>query len=365
LDKYELKVSKAPLIFQFFKTMKSSLNSFNQEISITYVDINTLKQSAYNPRKWTPEAMENLKESIRRFGTVDPVIVNSGAGRKNILVGGHMRVQALKELGEKTVPVVFVNIPDQEKEKELNLRLNKNTGEWNLDLLAEFDPTLLDNIGFSSIELDDIFGIDDTPEEFDLQKELQKLQINKIEIQKQDVWQLGENRLMCGDSTIESDILHLMNEQKADMCFTDEPYLLDYLHGKKKHGKATEGFGYKRDRRYLDTDVLPPDFVDKWMSNISKVQKSSFSIIAFENWKNIRELWNQMEKHWKVKNMIVWHLPNRHQGFSAKYKFFSKHDIALVGASKNTDVKFNHEPEHDGLQEEYQTALYAISGKPQ
>jgi DNA modification methylase len=71
-----------------------------------------------------------------------------------------------------------------------------------------------------------------------------------------------------------------------------------------------------------------------------------------------------MEKYWKVKNMIVWHLPNRHQGFSAKYKFFSKHDIAMVGASPNMDIEFNNEPEEDGLQEEYETALFAISGKP-
>ena len=62
--------------------------------------------------------------------------------------------------------------------------------------------------------------------------------------------------------------------------------------------------------------------------------------------------------------MIVWHLPNRVQGFAAKYKFFSKHDIAMVGASKNADVEFNNEQEKDGLQNEYETALYALSGKP-
>jgi DNA modification methylase len=61
--------------------------------------------------------------------------------------------------------------------------------------------------------------------------------------------------------------------------------------------------------------------------------------------------------------MLVWHLPNRHQGFAAKYKFFSKHDIAVVGGSGT--VEYNHDEEPDGLEEEYQTALYAISGKPQ
>lgn len=155
-----------------------------------------------------------------------------------------------------------------------------------------------------------------------------------------------------------------MNGEKADMCFTDPPYILDYLHGKKKHGKAVTGFGAKRDRRYLETDVLPPDFTEKWMGNIAKIQNENFSIIVYENWKNLRTIWGEMEKYWKVKNMLVWHLYNRHQGFSAKYKFFSKHDIAMVGATPDKDIPFNLEQEVDGLQEEYETALYAIAGKP-
>src|SRR3546814_15382169 len=77
---------------------------------------------------------------------------------------------------------------------------------------------------------------------------------------------------MSGDSTVEADMLKLMGDEKADMCLTDPPYLLDYLHGKKRKGKATEGFGLKRDRRYLETDVLPSDFTEKWMANVAKVK---------------------------------------------------------------------------------------------
>ena len=80
-------------------------------------------------------------------------------------------------------------------------------------------------------------------------------------------------------------------------------------------------------------------------------------------WKNIRTIWNEMEKYWKVKNMLVWHLPNRVQGFSAKYKFFNKHDIAMIGSSETVE-KLNEEPEEELLQNEYETALYAIAGKP-
>lgn len=333
-------------------------------LKIVDVDIKDLIPADYNPRKWEAEAVTNLKESIKRFGMVDPIIANRSPNRKNVVIGGHFRLKVAEDLGFKTVPVVYLNISDVAKEKELNLRLNKNTGEWDWDLLAKFNESVLSEIGFSSQELDDIFDLDLEPEKFDLQKELKKLNINRVEIKKGQVWQLGEHKLMCGDSTIEQDILKLMGKEKAVMCFTDPPYILDYLHGKQKHGKPTEGFGYKRDRKYLETDALPPDFTEKWMTNISKVQAEHFSIIVYENWKNLRTIWGEMEKYWKVRNMIVWHLPNRHQGFSARYKFFSKHDIAMVGATPDKDIGFNTEEEANGLQEEYKTALYAISGKP-
>jgi len=332
-------------------------------INIVYVSVSELKPAEYNPRQWNRETANQLTESIQKFGFVDPVIVNSADNRKNIVIGGHFRLEVAKKLGYKKAPVVYVNIHEINKEKELNIRLNKNTGEWDWNLLANFDETFLASTGFSSEELDDIFQIDETVEEFDLKKELQKLDIQKIVTKKGDIYVLGENRLMCGDSTVESDVLKLMNGEKADMCFTDPPYLLNYLAG-KRHGKPTLGFGAKRNRRYLETDVLPSDFTEKWMANIAKVQNDHFSIIVYENWKNLRTIWGAMEQHWKIKNMIVWHLPNRHQGFSAKYKFFSKHDIAMVGASPNMDNEFNWEPELDGLHEEYETALYAISGKP-
>ncbi len=337
----------------------------NQNLNVVYVRIADLLPATYNPRKWNDEAIAQLTESMKRFGLVDPIVVNGAPDRKNIVIGGHFRLKIAKDLGYKEIPVVYIHIPDLEKEKELNLRLNKNVGDWDWSLLSEFGETMLADIGFSSEQLDDIFNIEDAPEQFNLQKELEKLDITQIDIQKGDVWQLGDSKLMCGDSTIEENVLKLMNGEKATMCFTDPPYILDYLNGKKKHGKATEGFGAKRDRRYLETDILPPDFTEKWMANISKIQEESFSIIVYENWKNLRIIWGEMEKYWKLKNMIVWHLPNRNQGFAAKYKFFSKHDIAMVGASPNADVEYNNEPEADGLQEEYETALYAISGKPQ
>lgn len=335
----------------------------NNNLAVTYQKVKELNPAPYNPRKWSDDAIAQLTDSIKSFGLVDPILVNSSQSRKNVVIGGHFRLKVAKDLGITEVPVVYVDIPDIEREKELNIRLNKNLGDWDYELLAEFDETLLSTIGFDSEEIDAIFDlVVDEPETFDLEKELKKLDISKITVQKGDVYQLGDSRLMCGDSTVEADFDKLMNGEQADMCMTDPPYILDYLHA-KRGGKSVTGFGAKRNRRYLETDVLPDNFTELWMANVAKYAKPDYSIIVYENWKNLRVIWAEMEKYWKVKNMIVWHLPNRHQGFAAKYKFFSKHDIAMVGASG--DVEYNHDEEPDGLQEEYETALYAISGKPQ
>lgn len=336
----------------------------SDKLHVSYVPLSSLRHPERNPRAWSKEATAQLEESIKRHGLVDPLIVNSAAGREGVIVGGNFRYEVAKAMGFEEVPVVQVNIPDLKKEEELIIRLNKNTGEFDLSLLAEFDESLLKDIGFTSEDLDDIFPEEEFPEVFNIQKELEKLKISTIDIKEGDVYILGDSRLMCGDSMQREDVQKLMGEERADMCLTDPPYLLDYLRGKKKHGEATEGFGLKRDRRYIGTDTLPDNFTDLWMGNIAEIAKLDFHIIVYENWKNLRIIWGEMEKYWKVKNMIVWHLPNRTQGFAAKYKFFSKHDIAMVGSS-NDEEALNLEPEDAPLQEEYETALYAISGKPQ
>lgn len=338
---------------------KTNLN----DLKIQYVPINDLKPAEYNPRKWDKEAAKQLKESITRFGLVDPFIANSFPERANTIIGGHFRWEVAKELGLATVPVCYINIPDLAKEKELNLRLNKNQGEFDLELLAQYDESFLTDIGFNSEELDKIFEDETNEEQFDLEKELEKLKIAEISVQKGDVYDLNGSRLMCGDSTIESDILKLVGAEKIDMVMTDPPYILDYLHGKTKNSEAVTGFGAKKNRRYLETDSLPDNFTELWMSNVAKVQNNDFAIIVYENWKNIRTIWNEMEKHWKVRNMIVWHLPNRNQGYAGKHKLFSKHDIAMVGTTSEEQIP-NLEKEIELVQNEYETALFAISGKP-
>lgn len=331
------------------------------EIRIVNVDVNLLKPSEYNPRKWSEKQKVDLKESIKRFGNVDPLIVNINPERENIVIGGHFRLEVCRELGHTRVPVVYLNL-SLEKEKELNIRLNKNQGEFDWDLLSNFSEDFLEDVGFDSESLDIIFEEDTKEENFDLEKELEKLSIDKVTVEKGDVYDLDGSRLMCGDSTVENDVLKLFDGDKAQLVMTDPPYILDYLHGKTRQGKPTVGFGAKKNRRYLETESLPDNFTELWMSNVSKIQDDHFAIIVYENWKNIRTIWNEMDKYWKVRNMIVWHLPNRNQGYAGKHKLFSKYDIAMVGTSH--DQKPDLEKEDELVQNEYKTALFAISGKP-
>jgi DNA modification methylase len=341
-------------------------NITREKMKMATVDVNVsdLVFADWNPRKIKEEGFQTLCKSIEDdpdFLQARPLIVSDRTG-KLVVVAGNMRGLAAQTLKMQTVPAIVVTLTE-EKEKAWSLKDNLHQGEWDWDMLAEFDETILSGAGFTSEELDEIFAADETPEPFDLAKELQKLKIDKIEIQKGDVFDLNGSRVMCGDSTIAADMAKLMGDEKADLCLTDPPYILDYLHGKKKSGEAVTGFGAKRDRRYLETDSLPDNFTELWMKNVKAAAKDNFHIIVYENWKNIRTIWGEMEKYWKVKNMIVWHLPNRMQGFAGKYKFFSKHDIAMVGSSHDAE-HLNLETEDELLENEYSTALYAISGKP-
>jgi len=125
-------------------------------MEIKQIKIDELKPAEYNPRQLTHDQHQHLTESIKKFGLVDPIIANSHEGRENIIVGGHMRWRVAKELGFEDVPVFYVDL-DEEREKELNIRLNKNLGEWNWDTLANnFDNDFLKGIGFTPGELGEV-----------------------------------------------------------------------------------------------------------------------------------------------------------------------------------------------------------------
>lgn len=187
----------------------------------------------YNPRKDLKpgdKEYEKLKRSIHEFGYVDPLIWNQQTGR---LIGGHQRLKVLKDMGVEDVDVVVVDM-DEEKEKALNVALNKISGDWDKDKLMllitdlqgeDFDVSLT---GFDPEELDDLFkddmkdGVKD--DNFDVDKELKKPTMTKAG----DLWQLGEHRLLCGDSTKEESYDLLMAGKQANLVITDPPYNVNY-----------------------------------------------------------------------------------------------------------------------------------------
>ncbi len=121
----------------------------NNHLSTVEYNVNSLIAAEYNPRELTQHQHQSLVDSIKRFGLVDPLIVNTHKDRKNVLVGGHQRLKIIKELGYESVTCVEVDLsPD--KEKELNVRLNRNTGQWDWDALSNyFDVEDLTEWGFT------------------------------------------------------------------------------------------------------------------------------------------------------------------------------------------------------------------------
>ena len=130
-------------------------------------NINDLVFAEYNPRELTKDQFNQLKESISKFGFCDPVIINTYKDRENVIIGGHQRVKVAKELKDfETIPCIEMHLSPQQ-EQELNVRLNKNTGQWDYDILANmFDIDLLIDWGFTDNDLK-LFDAD-YDDEFDL-----------------------------------------------------------------------------------------------------------------------------------------------------------------------------------------------------
>lgn len=230
----------------------------------------------YNPRKDLKpgdKEYEKLKRSIEQFGYVEPVIWNQTTGR---VVGGHQRLKVLIDMGMTEVDCVVVEL-SEEKEKALNVALNKISGEWDNDKLAlliadlqgaDFDVSLT---GFEPAELESLFredtknGVSD--DDFDVEAELQKPTISK----SGDVWQLGNHRLICGDSTKAETYEMLMCGKKANLVVTDPPYNVNY-----------EGSAGKIKNDSMDEDKFEQFLLDAYL-NMEQNMSDDASIYVFHS----------------------------------------------------------------------------------
>lgn len=207
--------------------------------------VKDLIPASYNPRKMTEDERRDLEASIKEFGAVIPIVVNIGK-RNNTVIGGHQRTKIYCDLGIEEIDVM---VPSRElnskEEKTLNLRLNKNTGSWDTEKLQAMDMTMLLDVGFGDEDLQMLFDdVDVIDDEFDEGKAVEKAK-KDIKCATGDLWQLGEHRLMIGDSTQPEAILKLMGGDKADVILSDPPYNigLDYNKGISTSGKYEGEYG--------------------------------------------------------------------------------------------------------------------------
>ena len=215
-------------------------------------DITELIPAEYNPRKDLKpgdEEYEKLRKSLEQFGYVEPIIWNSRTGH---VVGGHQRLKVLIDMGMTEADCVIIDM-DDEKEKALNIALNKISGDWDREKLAllitdlqgsDLDVSLT---GFDEDEIADLFasqdGADVKDDDFDLTAALEKASF----VERGDLWLVGRHRLYCGDATNGDDVKTLMDGKKANLIVTDPPYGVSF---KSSSGLTIQNDSMKGDDFY-------------------------------------------------------------------------------------------------------------------
>ncbi len=202
------------------------------EMNIRKFKLSELNPAKYNPRKMLKlgdKEFEKLKNSIRDFGYVELIVVNEA--NNNTVISGHQRLSVLKHLGETEAECVVVSMNDAD-ERALNVAMNKVTGEWDVDKLAEVMDSLkeldydLGKTGFDPPEIDELFNkVHDKEvkeDDFDVESELKRPAFSK----RGDIWHLGKHTVICGDSTLPETYTWLMGEVKANLVCTDPPYMV-------------------------------------------------------------------------------------------------------------------------------------------
>ena len=196
--------------------------------TLQVLPIHVLNPADYNPRKKLKPGdreYENIRKSIEEFGFADPLVVNSDM----TIIGGHQRLTVASDMGYTEVPCAIVDV-DKTQEKALNIALNKITGEWNKELLADLIKELqeadfdMGKTGFEPPEIEQLFNsVHDkkiTEDDFDVDAELAKPNV----AQAGDIWLLGKHRVVCGDSILPETYEKLMDGNRANLVLTDPPY---------------------------------------------------------------------------------------------------------------------------------------------
>ena len=296
------------------------------------VDIKDLKENPRNPNTHPSVQIELLAQIIKKTGWRAPITVSNLSG---FIVKGHGRLQAAKAAGLKQCPVEYQNFKDEEEEMAALLADNK------LAELAEIDVEKLTDI-FKDYEFEDLSLTGYSQEEFDeLVEVFEEAQIvgdpdevpEEVETRCKlgDIWQLGNHRLMCGDSTSKKDVEELMNGDKADMAFTDPPWNVNY--GAIKEGNPQ---GYKP-RTILNDFMGTEDFKEfmfKAFSCLNFAQKEgamTYVVMSAQEWGNMMLTLAQNDYHWS--STIIW---NKDSLVLSRKDYHTKYEPIWYGWKEGT-----------------------------
>lgn len=281
------------------------------QMNIRMIPANKLNLTKYNPRKDLKPGdaeYEKLRRSIEEFGYVEPVIWNERTGN---IVGGHQRFKVLKQLGYTEVQCVVVDL-DEQREKALNVALNKIGGEFEMDLLAALMYDLQEEGMDVTLTGYDLFEVDKmlqqqskkpgTVSEDDFNGDEEAAAIVTPITQPGDIWQIGRHRLMCGDSTDADQVATLMDGKKAQMVFTDPPWNVDY-------GSDSKHPSWKP-RQILNDKMSQEDFFNfllaacKSMFSVCEPGAMVYLVMSAQEWGSIMTAMQRAGFHWS--STIVW-----------------------------------------------------------
>tara|TARA_Y100001938_G_C8078432_1_gene427578 strand:- start:751 stop:1995 length:1245 start_codon:yes stop_codon:yes gene_type:complete len=278
-------------------------------MKIHEIDTDQVKPYNDNPRVNT-DAINVVKKSLAEFGFQQPIVVD----KDNIIIVGHTRLEAAKELGFEQVPCLIADNLSEEKIKAYRIMDNKSAeyASWNYGLLTKEITDLLEQdydlefTGFTDAELEDL-GFDLNLESFvetpvTAEDEIPEISEDEPISKMGDVWILGNHRLCCGDSTSIDDVEKLMNKERADMIFTDPPWNVNY-------GEDTAGGKYK-DRKILNDHLEVDewgDFVSGFCQSLKIASKGgcmTYLVMSAQEWAVVDKTLRQTGFHWS--STIIW-----------------------------------------------------------
>lgn len=244
-------------------------------MQVEKVAISKLNPAKYNPRKDLKPGdteYEKLKRSMAEFGYIEPIIWNKRTGN---IVGGHQRYKILKDMKYKEAECVIVDLDDN-REKALNVALNKISGEFDIPLLTDLLKDLSANdfdvslTGFDENEISDLFSDAAAKEGKDDDYDVNKALEESAFVKQGDLWQIGKHRMLCGDATNSEDLNKLMGDKKANLIVTDPPYNVNF--------ESASGLKIKNDKQ---TSEKFYDFLLSAFKNISEHLAEGGSVYIF------------------------------------------------------------------------------------